>query len=215
MSKELAKISPEEVAKHNTPDDLWLMIDNRVYDVTKFQKLHPGGAQLLQKYGGKDCTEAFYSLHRQEHLDKYSSKFLKGVCGEDLAQKEDDWIISKVPFGEWTHLRKGWHHPYTNETHPKFHMAIRKFILERLSPEAEENEEDGDYPSNEIYEDMGQFGLLVSRVGVLCMPTVPHLGITLPSGLAPDKFDYFHEMITTDSIDKLTLYNWNIYIVRV
>jgi len=195
MSKTLAQISPEEVAKHNTPEDLWLVIDNRVYDVTKFQKLHPGGAQLLQKYGGKDCTEAFYSLHRQEHLDKYASKFLKGVVGEDKAPSPDDLLISMVPYGEWTHLRKAWKSPYMNESHTKFHMALRKFVRERISPEAEENEEDGEYPSPEIYQDMGQFGLLASRIGVLCMPAVPHMGITLPGGVAPDKFDYFHEMI--------------------
>lgn len=34
--------STDDVATHNTPDSLWVIIDQHVYDVTKFQKDHPG-----------------------------------------------------------------------------------------------------------------------------------------------------------------------------
>ena len=41
-----------EVNKHNTQDDLWLLIDGKVYDVTKFFDEHPGGGDtLLQSTG--------------------------------------------------------------------------------------------------------------------------------------------------------------------
>lgn len=32
---------PEEVAKHDSPEDLYLIISGRVYDSTKFAKRHP------------------------------------------------------------------------------------------------------------------------------------------------------------------------------
>lgn len=35
----------EEIAEHNQPGDLWLLINNKVYDVSKFK--HPGGIEIL------------------------------------------------------------------------------------------------------------------------------------------------------------------------
>lgn len=32
----------EEVAKHNKPEDAWIVVKGRIYDVTKFAALHPG-----------------------------------------------------------------------------------------------------------------------------------------------------------------------------
>lgn len=34
--------STDDVATHNTPESLWVIIDQNVYDVTEFQKDHPG-----------------------------------------------------------------------------------------------------------------------------------------------------------------------------
>ena len=39
-----------EVFQHNIAKDLWLLIDNKVYDVTKFK--HPGGKQILVANAG-------------------------------------------------------------------------------------------------------------------------------------------------------------------
>ena len=35
-------LSASEVATHNKAEDLWLVVDNDVYDLTKFQDEHPG-----------------------------------------------------------------------------------------------------------------------------------------------------------------------------
>ena len=32
-----------DVASHNKPDSLWVIVDEDVYDLTKFQDEHPGG----------------------------------------------------------------------------------------------------------------------------------------------------------------------------
>jgi hypothetical protein len=36
-----------DVAQHNKPDNLWIIIDEDVYDVTKFQDEHPGGKKSM------------------------------------------------------------------------------------------------------------------------------------------------------------------------
>lgn len=50
----------EEIGKHNNENDCWLLIEGRVYDVTKFvqSKMHPGGSVILQGCG-IDATELF------------------------------------------------------------------------------------------------------------------------------------------------------------
>ena len=32
-----------DVASHNKPADLWIIVDEDVYDLTSFQEEHPGG----------------------------------------------------------------------------------------------------------------------------------------------------------------------------
>lgn len=51
-----------EVAKHNEKDDCWIIIHDKVYDVSRFYKNHPGGDVIL-KFGGTDATDQFESFH--------------------------------------------------------------------------------------------------------------------------------------------------------
>ncbi|CAN6449289.1 unnamed protein product [Victoria cruziana] len=49
----------QEVSKHSNSDDCWLVIDGKVYDVTKFLDDHPGGGDVLLSATGKDATDDF------------------------------------------------------------------------------------------------------------------------------------------------------------
>ncbi|KAN0027413.1 hypothetical protein ACTFIV_000696 [Dictyostelium citrinum] len=48
----------EEVSVHDKEDDLWLIIDKKVYDVTDYVDKHMGGLAIMRN-AGKDSTEGF------------------------------------------------------------------------------------------------------------------------------------------------------------
>lgn len=66
-------ISRDEVKRHNTQNDCWIIVQNRVYNVTSFH--HPGGTAILYALAGRDATHTFSSHHNfdpsKNHLQKY------------------------------------------------------------------------------------------------------------------------------------------------
>jgi len=52
------KITREEVKKHNTVDDAWMIMNGVVYDVTDYLSLHPG-LDVIMDYLGDDATHIF------------------------------------------------------------------------------------------------------------------------------------------------------------
>uniref|UniRef100_A0A8C6UMS9 Fatty acid 2-hydroxylase n=1 Tax=Neogobius melanostomus TaxID=47308 RepID=A0A8C6UMS9_9GOBI len=45
-----------EVARHCTKDSCWVLLGTRVYDVTNFLRMHPGGEALILRRSGKDIS---------------------------------------------------------------------------------------------------------------------------------------------------------------
>jgi L-lactate dehydrogenase (cytochrome) len=39
------KISTNEISQHSCEDDIWIVVNGKVYDVTEFASEHPGGAE--------------------------------------------------------------------------------------------------------------------------------------------------------------------------
>lgn len=63
--RELKEYTKEEVAKHNTRNDAWIIVQDKrtkvynVYDITEYIDEHPGGESILNNVGG-DSTEGFH-----------------------------------------------------------------------------------------------------------------------------------------------------------
>jgi predicted heme/steroid binding protein len=57
------EFSLADVAKHNTEQDCWVVVNGLVLDVTHFLENHPGGPKAILLYAGKDATEEFNMLH--------------------------------------------------------------------------------------------------------------------------------------------------------
>ncbi|KAI0078779.1 acyl-CoA dehydrogenase NM domain-like protein [Panus rudis PR-1116 ss-1] len=196
-ARQLKEFTREEVAQHNKPDDLWIIIDSKVYDVTRFRNMHPGGAFVLTEEGipGQDATEAFYGLHRHEVLERPQYQRLQiGTIKDEkpviIARATGQ--LSKVPYAEPTYLTEGYHSPYYTESHRAFQKAVRQFVDEVVYPDAVAREEDGKRPSLSVIAKMTELELHAMRMG----PGKHLKGRTLMGGIVkPEEFDYFHELI--------------------
>jgi cytochrome b involved in lipid metabolism len=70
----------EQVAQNSTAESLWIVIENRVYNVTEFQKTHPGTAKPFLHYAGKDATIGFTKMHAgNDQIKQYMVSFCIGT----------------------------------------------------------------------------------------------------------------------------------------
>ena len=67
----------EEVAQHNSRDNCWMIIDDKVYDVTSYMSRHPGGDEILRGCGN-DATALFQN----------NSEYSRGRAEIDLQRLE-------------------------------------------------------------------------------------------------------------------------------
>lgn len=56
-------LSLEEIAKHNTATDCYLIVNNGVYSVATFIEQHPGGRQKILDMCGKEASKIFSAIH--------------------------------------------------------------------------------------------------------------------------------------------------------
>lgn len=67
----------EEIRKHKLKSDRWIVVDDNVYDVSRWCWKHPGGERIIGSYAGQDASEAWYAFH----IDRKSvMKYMKPLC---------------------------------------------------------------------------------------------------------------------------------------
>ncbi|CAH3031879.1 cytochrome b5 isoform X1 [Pocillopora verrucosa] len=83
-SAESVKTIPlEEVQKHNAAGSSWLIIHNRIYDITKFLDEHPGGEEVLLEQAGGDATENFEDVGHSSDARELMEQYLVGELAEE------------------------------------------------------------------------------------------------------------------------------------
>uniref|UniRef100_A0A8B9NXS0 Cytochrome b5 heme-binding domain-containing protein n=1 Tax=Accipiter nisus TaxID=211598 RepID=A0A8B9NXS0_9AVES len=85
----------EEIRSHNgrgQSREQWLVIDRKVYDVSRFSKRHPGGSRVISHYAGQDATDAFVAFHNDKTLVK---KYLKSLLIGELAPDQPSFESNK------------------------------------------------------------------------------------------------------------------------
>lgn len=194
----------EEVAQHSHEGDLWVVIDDGVYDLSKFGQLHPGGLPPLldPAVAGKDATELFFGLHRASVLEE--KRYSRLRIGDLSAATPDDNTEKKkkkggaalVPYGEaMGTFRK--YSPYYDESHRQLREAARSFFDAEISPNAKAWDDAGDLPSKETDQTCGNAGMFAGMVAMEdgADELFNHHGIKLPGGMKASSWDIFHNLV--------------------
>jgi cytochrome b involved in lipid metabolism len=71
-------LTSAEVANHNTLQNCWMIVSNKVYNVTSYVYQHPGGANAIAPYCGKDGTTAFATRGGTGSHSNYANNLLNG-----------------------------------------------------------------------------------------------------------------------------------------
>jgi alkylation response protein AidB-like acyl-CoA dehydrogenase/cytochrome b involved in lipid metabolism len=187
----LPAVSMEELAKHNKPEDAWVMVDSVVYDVTKFAKMHPGGRAVLLRAAGKDATADFKMVHADSVLKKYERLRVGRLAVEDMDPKEAQKLMTKKAMEKWLPLSGPYFNdirgtlksPHIKEHHLAYQKRVREFMENEVIPNTSKWDESQKYP-RELHKK-------AYEAGVYTVSVPKELGGTPPEG----GWDFFHLLL--------------------
>lgn len=82
---ELPLIRKADLENHNLDGGLWLVINNRVYDVQDFRCDNIALTELLQKYAGKDASHVFNTSSQNQGMLQLMENYVVGnYCQPEL-----------------------------------------------------------------------------------------------------------------------------------
>eukprot|EP00930_Biecheleria_cincta_P023830 TRINITY_DN17142_c0_g3_i1.p1 TRINITY_DN17142_c0_g3~~TRINITY_DN17142_c0_g3_i1.p1 ORF type:complete len:963 (-),score=145.10 TRINITY_DN17142_c0_g3_i1:263-3109(-) len=120
----------DEVSKHTGYDDIWVVIDHKVYDLTGWAPNHPGGS-IIYKFAGVDASDQFAAFH-QPRVGKRLPRFLIGEI--DDAEKNSELSQPSAVTLEYRALRqKLWSEGYFEPDLSYYKQVSLIFVLLILS----------------------------------------------------------------------------------
>jgi cytochrome-b5 reductase len=75
----LLKVTPEELRKHNKPNDAWMALKGKVYNVTPYMDYHPGGIDEIMRSAGQDGSVLFDQNHKFVNFESMLASCLVGI----------------------------------------------------------------------------------------------------------------------------------------
>jgi 4-hydroxysphinganine ceramide fatty acyl 2-hydroxylase len=96
-SRTLPSFTRAEVEAHNTSRSCYVTIGNYVYDVTDFVDDHPGGADLILEYAGKDVEEILKDVASHPHSEAAYEVLEESVVGFLISEKLPNGVAGPPP----------------------------------------------------------------------------------------------------------------------
>lgn len=85
----VTQISKSQVEEHNTEDSCWVIVNDKVYDITTFLADHPGGEDILLEFAGTDITNVLGDINYHTHSDAAYDLLTEHYIGNFLKQDDD------------------------------------------------------------------------------------------------------------------------------
>ncbi|OJJ45932.1 hypothetical protein ASPZODRAFT_152880 [Penicilliopsis zonata CBS 506.65] len=95
VATESPLISYEEVQKHTSLHDCWVIIKGHVYDVTALLQTHPGGQEAILAQAGKDVTNLFTMLHPPTALSTLPPSANLGPVDASTMPTEEERVLTE------------------------------------------------------------------------------------------------------------------------
>lgn len=98
-------LNTQEIVKHNSSSDCWLIINQKVYNVTTYLYQHPGNAGTILPSCGKEATNAFNTKGRSAgnthsgFANSLLNDFLLGSVGQTISGQTVNIPSVNIPLG--------------------------------------------------------------------------------------------------------------------
>lgn len=103
LSKIMAASFPtytwDEIKKHATEEDCWVVLNDNVLNVTKFLNEHPGGLDPIKDMAGEDITSSFESIGHSSTAVVRSKQMIVGRLDPSCKKKAP---VSNAPAPKWS-----------------------------------------------------------------------------------------------------------------
>lgn len=113
-----------------------IRVDDDQYDLTAWRYKHPGGAQLLDLFHGKDATDAFYALHSKDAIRQLKRMPKKPVTDEEISRdkfsRDFEAFRSKLEAEGW--FQRPWLNELIRYVIPTFSLLIVGWLLSASHP---------------------------------------------------------------------------------
>lgn len=79
VAEESSSYTMEEVARHGTPENCWLAIEGKVYDLTDYLPEHPSNPDIILPWCGKEASEAYRTKTKGRSHSPSADKLLRSL----------------------------------------------------------------------------------------------------------------------------------------
>ncbi|EME31109.1 Cytochrome b5 isoform A [Galdieria sulphuraria] len=91
----------EQIARHHTRKDLWVIVHGKVYNLSSFLDTHPGGDEILLQYAGDDGTLEFEKAGHPEEAQQLLQNYCIGYVTRDCVLECDGLLKQTAETSIW------------------------------------------------------------------------------------------------------------------